>query len=64
MRTLRMKIMVEVDTACLDLDNPEDREWFWSDYLNPKGLLLHSNAIGDTVGPVTVLSVDDWGVAE
>jgi hypothetical protein len=61
-----IKMMIEVDCedCAFSLDDPASVEWFAQQVLMNQtedgALYLHSNEVGDTVGRVRVLVVQDW----
>jgi hypothetical protein len=56
---LRLEIELEYDANLMHGDDTESKQWFMSHILSERGgdLLLHSNEIGDTIGPVVVIRV-------
>lgn len=56
---LNLLVQLEYDDALIHGDDPESVEWFRGVILNgTKGLLiLHSNEIGDAVGTINVLEI-------
>ncbi len=56
MRKVRMEIELEYDDEIMHGAEPDSEKWFFNDILGGKGdLLLHSNEVGDTLGPVTLV---------
>ena len=65
MKTLKLEIQLTYDDAWMHGDEPEEREWFLNDVLmDPEGLTLFSNEIGDVVGDVKVVRIIDGGLNE
>ena len=57
---LKMLIELDYDAEIVHGDDPEAIEWFYETILGDKeGLFLHSNEIGDTVGLVKVLELNE-----
>ena len=54
MKTIHLLISLTYDDELMHDDDERGRKWFDKDVLG-KGLYLHSNEIGDTVGEVKVL---------
>ena len=61
MKKVKMVIELEYDDTIIHHDNKEGIDWFYGEILHEtKGeLLLHSNNIGDTLGSVRVISVEN-----
>ncbi len=53
---LTMTIEFEYDAELMYSDDQEAKDWFFDEVLK-KGLLLHSNVIEDTLGPVKILQI-------
>jgi hypothetical protein len=54
---MKIRMMIELDCEQAPATK-EEKQWFMEEVLlDPKGLILHSNEIGDTVGTVNVLEV-------
>lgn len=54
-KTLTLRIELDIDDKVFPFD--DEREWFRDEILGGE-LVLHSNVIGDAVGPVRVLNVE------
>lgn len=66
MRKLRLTVELEYNADDTHSDDPEEKRWFYEEVLRcglpfdqANGLYLHSNFIGDTVGHITVVKVED-----
>lgn len=63
MAKLRMTIELEYDAGLMYGPNDEDIAWFLDTVLGhpdpAEGLILHSNYLGDDIGNVKVLSVEE-----
>ena len=57
MATIRLEIELEYDADIMHGNDAESRAWFLDTILSSQTghLILHSNEIGDELGPVTVL---------
>lgn len=53
---LKLTIELEYDADLMYGDNQEAKDWFFDEVLK-KGLLLHSNVIGDTLGEIKILQI-------
>jgi len=64
MRKLKLTVELSYDIDIWHNDDPEGSEWFYHCILmqqiaNSGELILHSNEVGDTVGEIKVLSIDE-----
>lgn len=64
MKKLKLVAVLEYDDDAMHGDDPEEIEWFRKAILlgetdESESLLLHSDEIGDTIGEVRVLSIED-----
>ena len=60
MKTITIKAEVTFDDEIMYGDNTESQDWFYNEILKgEKGLLLHSNEIGDTVGEIKILEIGE-----
>ena len=60
MKTLKLEIQLTYDDESMYVDDEEGRDWFLNDVLmDPEGLTLFSNEIGDVVGDVKVVRIID-----
>jgi len=61
MKAIRLNIELEYDDAVMHGNDQTAIDWFYEEVLGGSNglLILHSNEIGDTVGKVTVLEIDD-----
>ena len=58
MKSLKLEIELTYDDEAMYVDDKEGREWFLNDVLmDPEGLTLFSNEIGDVVGDVKVVRI-------
>ena len=64
MAKVRLEIELEYDADLMHGDSAEGREWFFGTILAGSGgdLILHSNEIGDELGPVRVLKLGGQSV--
>ncbi len=54
MTKVKLTIIVDLDDNVYLLRNQEEVDWLFTEILSDRGtLILHSNDIGDTVGPVS-----------
>jgi len=49
---IEITLIIELDKNFINPNCKEEREWLFEEILIKKGLLLHSNEIGDTIGNV------------
>lgn len=55
---MKIKMLVEFDYAEGDRMDKEEKRWFMDNVLlDKRGLILHSNEIGDHIGLLNVLEV-------
>lgn len=63
MRTIRMVIELTYDEELWHSGDSDEKQWFHNSVLKnmteEDGLLLHSNLVGDVVGAVKVLEIED-----
>ena len=63
MKTIKMTIELTYNDEVMHGDDPESIDWFYTGILMRKHgedlLMLHSNEIGDTIGEVKVLEIED-----
>lgn len=59
MAKIRLEIELEYDADIMHGDHHEGREWFFGTILAGSSghLILHSNEIGDEIGPVRVVKI-------
>lgn len=51
----RLEAVVEIDDTMFDLNDADEREWFWNLLAAENGMepiILHSNEVGDSIGTV------------
>lgn len=59
MKKLIMVVEFEYDDNLMHGNDEQGIEWFMNDILMDEKLILHSNEIGDTIGEIKVLEIDD-----
>jgi hypothetical protein len=61
MKKIKMVVQLEYDESIIHGDDQDGIDWFYDEILHAGvgQLLLHSNSIGDTVGKVCVISVEN-----
>ena len=60
MKTARMTVELSYDEdAMYSGDDEQARAWFFNEILRSNELLLHSVEVGDTLGTIRVISVEE-----
>lgn len=57
--TIKLEIELEYDNELLHGNDPAAVSWFMNDVLKGSGLILHDNDIGDAIGKVRVIRVEE-----
>lgn len=59
MKTLRMVVDFEYDDQMMHDPTPDSIQWFREEILGDPELILHSNEVGDEIGSIRVVSIED-----